>query len=186
MVYRTGMDVALNRQAVACLALEQEVDWVWFVDDDMLFAPNHLTRLLVHDLPVVGSLYLNRNPPFFAMAFAARKVENDRPVWGAVSLKEAPKRGLVEVVAAGTGGLLIHTEVLRKIKYKTWFLHDEGTEDLPFCQRILEAGYKIYLDLEAVMGHISTYAVWPTFDDGRWKAEVCMTEKHALRLEMET
>lgn len=183
--FRTGMNVALNRKAIVETALEQDVDWVFFVDDDMLFDTSHLERLLTHKLPVVGSLYLNRNPPFYAMAFNDRKVIDGEPGWLPASLKGAPQTGLAEVVAAGTGGLLVKTEVLRAIPSGTWFDHEKGTEDLPFCHRITEAGYKIYVDLEARMGHISTYAVWPNYESGDWRADVALTEKHVLRVEME-
>lgn len=186
VLYRTGMNVALNRKSIASYAVDNDYEWVWFVDDDMLFEPFHLMRLLDHNLPVVASLYMNRNPPFYAMAFNDMKVLQDgKPAWRAVSLKGAPETGLADVVAAGTGGLLVRTEVLRAIPYGTWFDHEEGTEDLPFCWRVTTAGYKIYLDMGAIMGHISTYSVWPSFIQGQWEASVQLTDKHAVILEIE-
>lgn len=181
-----GMDVALNRRAIVRRALERDVEWVLFIDDDMLFKPDLLLRLLAHDLPVVGSLYFNRNPAFYAMAFNQYHVVDGKPMWAPVTMKGAPASGLVEVLALGTGGLLVKTEVFRAIPPDTWFIHGEGTEDLPFCQRVIEAGYKIYLDLEVVMGHISTYAVWPTFTETQdWKAGIQLTKEHMLLVEIE-
>lgn len=75
VVIKTGIDIAINRRDIVREAIACHDDWVFFVDDDMLFPPDHLERLLAHDLPAVGSLYLNRTPPFYVMAFGARGVD---------------------------------------------------------------------------------------------------------------
>ena len=50
-------------------ALDLGTEWVWFIDDDMLFAPDHLLRLLSHDVPIIPSLYCTRQEPFSALAY---------------------------------------------------------------------------------------------------------------------
>lgn len=179
-----GMNVALNRQAVARQAIATDAEWVFFVDDDMLFPPDQLERLLAHNLDVVASLYLNRNPAFYPMAFGDSRVQDGKTGWRPVALRNAPAAGLANVVAAGTGGMLVKTDVFRAIPYDTWFQHEGGTEDLPFCERVIAAGYKIYVDLEAVMGHVSTYAVWPTWSGEVWKAGIALTNDHMLVVEI--
>ena len=182
--FETGIDIAINRRNIVRLALEKNADWVWFVDDDMMFPINHLERLLIHDVPLVASLYLNRKPPFGPMAYNSTKVIDNKQVWATVSLNGAPETGLVEIIAAGTGGMLIKTDVFRAIPYDTWFLHDEGTEDLPFCARVVAAGFSLYLDLEARMGHISTYTIWPTFKNDIWQAGISLTDKDVIIAEL--
>ena len=175
-VFRTGIDIGANRNSIVRQALAEDRDWVFFVDDDMVFANDHLSRLLAHHQPVVASLYLNRKPPFYPVAYNNMTLVDGVPVWKPVSLAGAPSEGLAEIVGAGTGGMLVRTEVFRAIEYDTWFDHHQSTDDLAFCQRVTAAGFPIFLDLGATMGHISTYEVWPRFQQQQgWSGSVELT-----------
>jgi GT2 family glycosyltransferase len=181
VVTKTGIDIGINRRDIVREALEANAEWVFFLDDDMLFPPDHLTRLLAHEQPVVASLYLTRKPPHFAVAYN-EYVKGEG--WRAVTLEGAPQTGLSDVVAAGTGGMLVRTDVFRRIEEGTWFLHEDGTEDLPFCARVIEAGFPIYLDLEARMGHLSTYAIWPEFTTS-WVGAIKISNTKTIRVLLE-
>lgn len=186
VVLETGIDIGINRRQIVRDALEHDASWVFFLDDDMLFPSDHLIRLLAHNVPVVASLYLNRKPPHYACAFNQSIIDSDgSPHWRPVTLQGAPKKGLAEIVAAGTGGMLVRTDVFQAIPYDTWFLHEQGTEDLPFCARVIDAGYRIYLDLAAVMGHISTYSIWPVFRDGEWHGAIRISPSKTMFVELE-
>ena len=172
VMFAMGIDIGENRNKIVRHALENDFRWVFFLDDDMVFESGHLERLLSHNRHVIASLYLNRKPPHGVMAFnentwvdgtyyGAKGVR----LWKAVSLEGAPSSGLADIVAAGTGGMLISAVALRSIEHDTWFDHFQSTDDLAFCQRVIEAGFPIYLDLGATMGHISTHEVWPRFTD---------------------
>lgn len=180
VVIEPGIDIGANRNKIVRRALDHGRQWVFFVDDDMVFREHHLTKLLNHEQPVVASLYLNRKPPFYPVAYNNFTLENGKPVWKPVVLDGAPDSGLAEIVAAGTGGMLIRTEVFRAIDYDTWFTSVSAAgEDLAFCQRVTAAGFPIYLDLGAPMGHISTYEVWPRFQKG-WSGSVELTDNDAF------
>jgi len=182
--FEVGIDVAVNRRNVVRFALENEHDWVFFVDDDMLFSPDHLLQLLSHDQPVVASLYLNRKPPFYPVAYNRRFVrENGDPAWNPVDLEGAPAFGLADIVAAGTGGLLVRSVVFEALEYDSWFKRDGAGEDMSFCHRVVEAGVPLYLDLAARMGHISTYSVWPMKAE-TWTAGIGLTKEHMLAVEL--
>lgn len=185
VVFATGIDIGANRNAIAYRALLEQRDWVWFVDDDMVFSKDHLTRLIQHNQPVVASLYLNRKPPFYPVAYNSMTLVDGVPVWRPVSLAGAPSEGLAEIVGAGTGGMLVRTDVFRAIEYDTWFDHHQSTDDLAFCQRVAAAGFPIFLDLGATMGHISTYEVWPRFQQQQgWDASVELTVKDAIPMRL--
>jgi GT2 family glycosyltransferase len=164
VVVKTGIDVAINRRNIVREALEGSYEWVFFVDDDMVFPSHLLGELLDHELPIVASLYLNRVPPFYAMAFGEKIEKDGKTVWLPVSLNGAPASGLAEVVAAGTAGMLVRREVFEAIDYDTWFVQDGTSDDIAFCERVTEAGFRIYVDLIARMGHISLHEVWPRRD----------------------
>lgn len=178
VLFKPGIDIGANRNAIVRHALSGQYDWVWFVDDDMAFVVDHLEHLLSHNQPVVASLYLNRKPPIFPVAFNRRTEVEGQPVWQPISLAGAPNHGLAEIIAAGTGGMLVRSEVFRAIEYDTWFDHHQSTDDLAFCQRVHAAGFPIFLDLGATMGHISTYEVWPVRQDQQgWGAQLRLTDK---------
>lgn len=179
-----GIDIGENRNSVARHALAHSFEWVFFVDDDMVFAPDHLERLLAHNQPVVASLYLNRKPPHYPVAYNESTIVQGQRVWRPVSLDGAPQEGLAEIVAAGTGGMLINTDVFRAIEHDTWFDHHQSTDDLAFCQRVIDAGFPIYLDLAAAMGHISTYEVWPLFTGKDWSGDVRFSPGHSINVEL--
>lgn len=182
--FEVGIDVAINRRNVVRFALEQEADWVWFVDDDMLFAPSHLWNLLAHNQPIVASLYPNRKPPYYPVAYNRRFVrENGDPAWNPIDLDGAPSEGLADIVAAGTGGLLVRREVFEALEYDQWFKREGAGEDMSFCARAIEAGFPMYVDLGARMGHISTYSVW-LIPGAKWTAGLGITKEHMLAVDL--
>lgn len=168
VMFATGIDIGANRNKIVRHALEQKFSEVWFVDDDMTFRKEQLWDLLRHQKPVVASLYVNRKPPHGVMAFNETAVIDGKRMWKPVSLAGAPETGLAEIIAAGTGGMLIQTEVFKAIEYDTWFDHFQSTDDLAFCQRVIDAGFPIFLDLGAKMGHITTHEVWPRYSTESW------------------
>lgn len=181
----TGIDIGANRNGIVRRALEGGFAWVWFVDDDMTFGPGHLNQLLDHRQLVVASLYLNRKPPYYPMAFNQSEVVDGQRRWRPVSLTGAPSEGLADIVAAGTGGMLVATDVFRAITYDTWFDHHQSTDDLAFCQRVIEAGFPIYLDVGAVMGHISTYEVWPKFQEQQgWTGDIRVSNNNSFNVRL--
>lgn len=185
--FEPGIDVAENRRQIVSDALEAKAEWVFFVDDDMIFAPDHLMRLLAHRKPIVASLYLNRKPPYYPVAYNHRATDKDGgPIWSPVSLDGAPAEGLVDIVAAGAGGLLVRTEVFRALEHGMWFKRDGAGEDMSFCARAIEAGFEMHLDLGARMGHISTYSVWPIKGPDQWAAGIGITKELMVAVDLET
>lgn len=190
VMFAMGIDIGENRNKIVRHALENDFEWVFFLDDDMVFESGHLERLLGHSRHVVASLYLNRKPPHGVMAYnqniwspATYYGAEGVRLWKAVSLEGAPETGLADIVAAGTGGMLISHEVFEKIKYDTWFDHFQSTDDLAFCQRVVEAGFPLFLDLSARMGHITTHEVWPHFSD-EWHAKYKFTDTEDLDVKL--
>ena len=185
-VIKTGIDIATNRRDIVREALAGDhVEWVLFLDDDMVFSPDLIQQLLIHDLPVVASLYLNRTPPFYAMAFGEKTTDAlHKPVWVPVSLDGAPEEGLAEVVAAGTAGMLVRREVFEAIEEGTWFIQDGTSDDIAFCERVTAAGFKIWLDLGARMGHISIHEVWPRYNAGEWFVGLRVSDTEELNVKL--
>jgi len=164
--FAIGGDLSTNRNNIIKEALERDKDYVFFCDDDMVFPPDILTRLLKHEEQIVASLYVSRHHPFRAMAFTEKVKVDGRDSWIPIRLKDQPPTGLIEVVAAGTAGMLVDIDVFKELEYDTWFdRQDGGGDDIGFCNRATEAGFPIFLDLEARMGHIGIHVLFPEWDE---------------------
>lgn len=173
-------DRILGRNKLAKMAVEEGQEWLMFLDDDHVFPSDLLMRLLAHNVPVVGALYLQRQMPFLPIAYAEKDGDN---VYWPVDLNAHGENDLIEVRGLGTGGMLIRTEVFRELEYP-WFEHGRASEDLIFCDRVYEAGLgPIYCDLGARMGHLSPAALWPTFTDGRWAAGFALADGFSVTVD---
>ena len=89
------------------------------------------------------------------------------------------REGVIEVFACGLSGMLINTDVFKKLD-DPWFElgktnPEEVGEDLYFCQKLRELSppVPIAVDLGSPFGHLAPAAVWPTrMNDGAWTVRV--------------
>lgn len=165
---RVGSDRGRSRNELVEASLERGSEWMFFLDDDHSFPPTLLMGLLERNQPVVASLYLQRTDPFLPIAMA--KKDEDGNYWP-LDLTQCPQHGLVTVVGAGTGGMLIRSEVFHELA-PPWFVHTtHQSEDLYFCDRVVAAGIPLYVDLDAPLGHLTPNNVFPNWEEGHgWTA----------------
>ena len=135
-----GFDPAAGRNAGARILLDHGAEWILFIDSDMQFAPTALAQLISHDVDIVGADYRYRGPPYQKM--------------GTYDPDTMPQSesGLVEREYLGLGLFLVKAEVLSKVS-PPWFARvydtpEMMTEDVFFCGRARDAGYKVWCDLE--------------------------------------
>lgn len=171
--WRKGADRGRSRNSLVEASLERGSEWMLFLDDDHAFPPQILNIMLSRELPVVAALYLQRTDPFLPIAYS-HKDENGMYV--PLDLTDCPQHGTVPVYAAGTGGMLIRSEVFHQIP-GPWFVHTtQHSEDIYFCELLHEHGIPLALDLNARLGHIAVVTVapdWVTPDNGgpeQWAA----------------
>lgn len=167
-------DIPGARNMLAQRAMDVGAEWILYVDDDHVFAPDLLMNLLAHEQPIVSALYLRRAGDHSPLAFSHR--DPDTKLYVPIDLTQLPGEGLLKVRATGAGGLLIRTEVFRAIDSEpTWFEHGRvhGTdwnaaEDIIFCEKAQRAGFDVYVDLDSPIGHMAPSAIWPSYLDGEW------------------
>lgn len=177
-----GTDFANNRNGLVRQSLDRGSEWMFFLDDDHAFPPDHLIRLLSHEQPIVASLYASRASPFNPIAY---DFVSEAEGWTAVELKGRGKDELVAVDGAGTGGMLVRSEVFHAMPYP-WFEKTKiGSEDLEFCRKAKELGFPVLLDLGAPMGHMTTASIWPSFVDGDWTSGITMADGSSIFLNEE-
>ena len=173
----SSLSVAANFNAAARLFLDDpSMAWMFLLNDDHIYPSDTLMRLLDRGVDAVTGLYLDRscNPaasplPFPPVLFD-RVHESGHVSRRFLTLGES---GLVPIVACGDGAMLVRRVVFEAITPPWWTLGEveaaNCNHDLSFCRRIREAGFQIYADLDAPVGHIQPMTITPSrAADGQW------------------
>jgi hypothetical protein len=156
--------------------LSTDAAYLWFLDQDAVFLPGTLDRLLSRKLPIVSALEMMRLPGVcYPMALKGPHptVEGQYrvqapEVYGWIAkyldattnepqiLPDAPQDSLLEVGFTGCHCLLIRRDVLEEME-PPWFQgYDPGGEDQYFCEKAFAAGVPTYVDLSVLVGHATT------------------------------
>ena len=144
------------RNKLADVAIENNFDYLLFIDSDMVFPKDGYKRLLSHNKDIVGGLYFGRRGEHSPVAY---KEVVTRTTFRNPSCTPIDNiSGLQEVQGIGLGFCLIKVEVLKKIRkrYKSIFEPIKGLgEDLAFEYKARKLGYKIYCDCDIDLGHVA-------------------------------
>lgn len=155
---QVGGYVARNRNELAKTAVEGEFTHLMFIDNDMIFPPHGIMRLIDHDKDIVGAPYNARGIPGQPVVSTIKM--GDDFTSGNTVAHEMPK-GLFKCSGMGTGFLLIKTPVFDKLK-KPYFVAFEDpsgehhTEDIEFCHKARKAGFDIWASPTISLGHVGT------------------------------
>ena len=131
-------------------------EFLWMLDSDVLPPPGIVDVLLTHmkrkDVRVVGGWYRIKQEPYLPVVYKGNGFD-DRGVaqYQQYGLNEIGK-GLEEVEAAGAGCWMLHRSVVEALG-KSPFNMDEGGEDLMFCRKIRDAGFKLWIDWSQACAH---------------------------------
>ena len=137
---------------------------ILFMDTDQVYSdPEMIQKMLAHDKPVVGAKVHRRYPPFDPLL-----LRGEPGHLYSVPDQEIEAGGLVDVSATGCGCILYDMEIFQKIKHP-WFELSVGEygqiigEDVGFCTKLIEHGYKVLVDCSIDIKHLSLLAVdWGT------------------------
>lgn len=148
---KQGCYLHQNREQTALSAITGGYDYLFFIDADMCFSAQVLTRLIEADKDIIGANYNMRHFPLVS----TMKMEdaNGNLVARTGDMPKEP----FKVHALGTGCLLIKTSCLNKIK-RPWFWYGspekwEG-EDVWFCRQAKRSGVDIYCEPSVEVGHL--------------------------------
>jgi glycosyltransferase involved in cell wall biosynthesis len=166
VVFNTSFPLDLSRNQLCRQALETGADYLLFLDADMVYPRDFIYDLIRADVDVISPLYFKKVPPYAAVC--AYRRSDDRQLLVPLMKYE---RGLVEVDVTGCGGMLIRREVLEKVG-SPWFAYDiykptgemTVSEDVTFCEKVQQAGFKVMVDTRIVAGHIGSQVV----GEGHW------------------
>ena len=126
-----------------------------FLDADMVYPTDTITKLLSHDLDIVGALTFKRWPNFEPLVFEGEPYQ--------MTLVNPIPEGLVKVTATGTGCLMIKTSVFEDMQYPWFEFGSNGGkpvgEDIGFCYAAGKAGHDIYVDTTIRTEHLAQMRV---------------------------
>lgn len=158
LAMKSGSLIYTSRNSLAMMAIQMDADFVFWLDSDMVFKSDTLVRMMdtlkKNDLDILTGLYFRRVPPYSPVLFD--KLEQNGEITEFSEFKTVPE-GLFEVGGCGFGCVLMKTDVFFDVqsKFGNMFApRGNNGEDVAFCIRARECGYKIYCDPSIVCGHV--------------------------------
>ncbi len=136
-------------------------DYLFSVDSDIAFAPDTLVKLLAHDKDLVSGLYIQRKPGQHTLEVYR---PNEHGGVNNIPYADIRGRGLVEIAGCGFGCVLVKADVIRTIGYPQFKYHsaidhkNTISEDVYFCRRARDSGFKLYADTSILCKHIGSTA----------------------------
>jgi hypothetical protein len=163
----------LARNTLLNEAYKRKPDDIIWIDTDMVWEPDTLRQLLKHDVDVVGSACrkkISDNVQFNFQLFKEKSFEPD-------------EKGLIEVNRLGTGFLRMSRKAYTHLwendkKYEVqgvmgsnvfeisiWQGRELLSEDFIVCEKLIERGFKVFMDPNLTVGHIGTFNYWADVKD---------------------
>jgi hypothetical protein len=163
--------IDLARSQMASDALASGCEETLWIDADTAFHPDTVERLRSHDVPIVCGIYPKKSKRELAI----------HALPGTEHIQFGVGGGLIEIMYAPTGFLLIRRSVYEKIRtqfelplcwadtgktlvpYFAPLIRPDGdgwwylAEDFAFCERARQCGYKIMADSSIRLLHIGVY-----------------------------
>lgn len=159
VTFQIGSLVYMSRDSLAQQAIQMGADRILWLDSDMVFSPDVLSCLSrtmeETKADMVTGVYFRRVEPFTPVLYEKLEMKD-----GKVNYKDwcdLPKEDVFEVAGCGFGCVLMNTDVALSIlaKFHEMFLPFDGMgEDLAFCWRARQCGYKIVCNQTLPLGHV--------------------------------
>lgn len=156
------------------LKLPKTVRYLLLFDDDMVVPPGTIERLTLHGQPFVSGLCTLKAHPFTPTAYytvpITPQVVPGHEFYGVAHhdykpLVNLPTSGVAKVDAVGAACLCLRRDLLEALD-APWFKDGEGSgEDLYFCRKATDAGYRVLVDTSVRPGHVGEHVA--TYDDFR-------------------
>jgi hypothetical protein len=173
-------DVSINSNScIRAMLAEPRFKWVWIMDDDHVFAPSTLLTLLDAQVDLIVPLYAQRKPPLLPCLYAE---ETSPGRYRNFTWRElAGASGIMPVVSAGKGGVLIRRHVVEKMP-APWFERgsDGSGEDHYFYKKARGLGIPLYCHLGVPLGHITTHVVRVKHEGDRWNPVIDLGQGCAI------
>ncbi len=177
-IVRYDNSVARARNKIAEEALKQDLDFVFWLDDDMLFGRDVLASLLKHPEDIIIGMTMSRcliDGNTFRPIWSDREMQGVE--WKPVNEIKVWANGLMPLVDGTGGGVLTRMGVFKLTPAPWWTIGqvdpDMFWEDIWFYRKMREAGVKVWGDPNTRFGHYSPDVIWPhQREDGTWSTVI--------------
>lgn len=147
------------RERLAEYAIDIGATHLLFIDSDMT-PPNHVI-LSMHskNVDIISGKIFQRKYPYQPCFYTKARITKDmKPIMeGPLDPDNWPTEGAHLMEGVGMACTMIKTEIFKYLP-KPWFFPYPGVgEDLAFCIKAREKGFKIYTDFGVDCGHIGEY-----------------------------
>lgn len=155
------------RNNLAQYAIDAGADYILWLDSDMSFEPDTLLKMqkAIGDKDFLTGLYFKRRPPYGPTIYKElgyKPLEDGMVEPVAEAYEDYPKDSVFEIAGCGFGCVLMKTQMAWAI----WqgrglpFSPILGFgEDISFCIKAREMGYKMYCDSSIKFGHTASITV---------------------------
>lgn len=144
------------REKMVEIFLESDCDAIMFIDSDMTFEPHQIDQLASYDLPFITAMAFKRMPPFQPCFYTKMEYKDGQPK---LEVPIEYSAGVLEIEGAGMACALIKREVFENIEKPYFFPLPGLGEDLTFCLKLKEKGFKMYCDTTQSFGHVATFEI---------------------------
>ena len=158
LAMKSGSLIYTSRNDLATQAIQMDADYVFWLDSDMVFKPDTLVRMMDtirnEDIDILTGLYFRRVPPYTPVLFDKLDIRGNICSWS--EFHEIPG-GLFEVGGCGFGCVLMKTDVFFDVQSKHGNMFApiaNNGEDIAFCWRARDCGFKIFCDPSVICGHV--------------------------------
>lgn len=130
-------------------------DYLLAVDYDVSFGPETLKKMLLHNVPLVTGLYIQRKPGQHILEIY-RTAENGAQY--NVPIQDI-RNPMESIDGCGFGCVLIKKEVFEAVGYPYFVYHhaikmeDTVSEDVDFCNKVKQKGFDMWADTSIRCGH---------------------------------
>lgn len=163
-----GTNIAFLGQALTHIAREnlafkcksEMYNWLLFIDSDMIVPGDLIERWF----PKIGQYGIICAPAFKRFTPHTpcfyEEVSVDKGMIKIIPFKDWPKDKMFEAQASGASCMMISTEVFHKMSPPYFYPYPTTGEDITFCIKAREAGFKVWIDPTVRIGHLSTRPVY--------------------------
>ncbi len=168
IAFQMGSLIYTSRDKLATMAVQKGVDYVLWLDSDMIF-PSDVLKKLLEDRDkgdIITGIYYRRVPKYAPVLFSKLDFDEKGCLWE--GWDDYPEDDVFEIEGCGFGCVLTPTNVFFDImnKFGQMFAPIGGVgEDLSFCWRARQCGYKIIADPSIQCGHVGHYVIDKGFYD---------------------
>lgn len=143
-----------SRNVLRQKVLDEGYDYFLSLEQDIIPPEDVIQKLLSHDKKIVTGVYFSyqtNNDVTLLVPLLWKRVSKDEVRF--MLEKEVVEPKLMEVDACGVGCILIHRDVLQKVKFR-YDKNDAGFDDVWFCKDAFDSGFKIFADTSVKCKHL--------------------------------